>query len=82
MKKKTKNLYDSDMPVGKLVRDRVFLPSPEELFPKEEVRRITLVVDNSTVEFFRKKARKIGVKYQPMMRRVLREYALKFVVNG
>lgn len=76
MKTKNKKIsYLDDEPIGKLKRIPDFLPSPEELFPKEKARRITLVVDDNTVSFFQKKAEKMGIKYQPMMRRILKEYA-------
>jgi len=67
------------MPVGKLTIIEDFLPSPEKLFPKTEKKKITLEVDEQTVSFFKEKARKMGTKYQKMMREVLKGYAKKYV---
>ena len=48
MKKKTE---DRDMPIGKLTTVKSFLPPPEELFPKKEMKKITIIVDEDTVVF-------------------------------
>ena len=76
MKKKIKR--DSDKPIGKLRIIPDFLPSPEELFPKSEVQKITILVDKNTVLFFKKTAFQHGQKYQRMMREVLKGYAKKY----
>ncbi len=78
MKKKTQH-QDDDMPVGKLTRIENFLPSPEELFPKVEKRKVTLEIDDDTVSFFKLKAKQTGTKYQKMMREVLKVYAKKYI---
>lgn len=67
-----------DEPVGELHRVADFLPPPEELFPREEMKKITLEVDSGTVDFFKAKARKTGTKYQKMMREVLKGYAKRY----
>jgi len=63
------------MPVGKLTVVPNFLPPPEELFPREEILKVTLRLDRRSVEFFKAIAKKSGMKYQRMMREVLRRYA-------
>jgi predicted DNA binding CopG/RHH family protein len=72
MKKKK---ADPNIPVGKLSVVADFLPSPEKLFPKEEMQKITLDVDAETVGFFKEQAKRHGAKYQRMMREVLKGYA-------
>ena len=67
-----------DEPIGSLRRIADFLPSPEELFPKMEMKKITIEVDLETVDFFKLKAKKAGTKYQKMMREVLKIYAKKY----
>ena len=74
MKKNKKN----DGPIGELKRVVDFLPSPEELAPRETVTKITLAVDDETVEFFKSKAKSLGTPYQKMMREVLKIYAGHF----
>jgi len=78
MKKKTHD-QDDDMPVGKLTRVENFLPSPEELFPRVEKKKVTLEIDDDTVSFFKSKAKQTGTKYQKMMREVLKVYAKKYI---
>ena len=72
---KKQNLTDLDQPIGKLHRIPDFLPPPEELFPKRDAIKVTLVVDKESVEFFRYEAHERGMKYQRMIREVLREYS-------
>jgi len=69
---------DTDQPIGKLHVIADFLPPPEELFPKKEGVKVTLIVDKESVNFFRKKAQKVGLKYQRMIREVLREYVHRY----
>jgi predicted DNA binding CopG/RHH family protein len=69
-----KQIY-TDEPIGKLQVISDFLPPPEELFPKKEGIKVTLIVDRESVNFFRQKAHQTGMKYQRMMREVLRDYS-------
>ena len=69
---------DKDMPVGELTRIADFLPSPEELLPREEAVKITLSVDAETLQFFKAVAKGTGTKYQRMMREVLKGYAKRY----
>lgn len=76
MKKKTKR--KSDEPIGDLKRISDFLPPPEQLIAQEEKKKITLVLDESTIESFKSLASENGTKYQRMMREVLKGYAKKY----
>jgi len=76
MKKKKRK--DPEKPIGKLTRIPDFLPPPEELFPKSELKKITIVIDKETVNFFKKTASQHGQKYQRMMREILKRYAKKY----
>ncbi len=73
--KKTKN---SDFPQGKVKIVDDFLPPPEALFPKEHLTKITIAIDDKTLNQFKKIAEKTGHKYQRMMREVLRIYAERY----
>jgi hypothetical protein len=68
----------TDEPMGKLHAIPDFLPPPEELFPRREGIKVTLTVDRDSVDFFRSRARRSGLKYQRMMREVLREYSHRY----
>ncbi len=80
MKKQT--LTDLNQPIGKLHRIPDFLPPPKELFPKREVVKVTFVVDKESIAFFRHEAHEVGMKYQRMMREVLREYSHRHQHHG
>jgi len=75
MKKKIK---DPDQPVGKLTKIADFLPPPHLLQLSEPNTKITLAVDNETLGFFKNNAKNSGMKYQKMMREVLKLYAKKY----
>ncbi len=64
----------TDEPIGnvKVVSD--FLPSPEELALKDETVKVTIALSKSSVEFFKKEAKKYNTQYQKMIRRLLDEY--------
>jgi uncharacterized protein (DUF4415 family) len=82
MKKKIKysNKFAKDQKIDakslKVIKD--FLPSPEELFPKEEKVKITIEIDVETYQFFQNLALSFDKKYQPLMREILRQYARKY----
>ena len=75
--KKKRNI-DPDRPIGKLKVIPDFLPPPEDLFPKREFQKITIIVDKDTILFFKQTASQHGQKYQRMMREVLKGYAKKY----
>jgi len=52
-----------------------FLPRPEELVLKEENVKITISLNKSSVDFFKKKAREHHTSYQKMIRRLIDWYA-------
>ena len=71
---KTKIKY-TDEPMGepKIVRD--FLPPPEQLALKEEKVKITISFSKSSVDFFKREAKRNRTSYQKMIRRVVDSYA-------
>ncbi len=72
MKEKVKY---TDEPMGKVKVLSDFLPSPEELALKEETVKVTIALSKSSVEFFKKEAKKYNTQYQKMIRRLLDEYS-------
>jgi predicted DNA binding CopG/RHH family protein len=72
MKKKI-NYTDENIKLGKTVKD--FLPSPAELAQKEETARITINLNKESVDFFKNEAKKSGIPYQKLIRKVIDLYA-------
>ena len=71
MKKKIKY---SDKKIGKVEVVRDFLPAPQDLVFKEDTVKVTLNLSKSSVEFFKKMARKHGGQYQKIIRNLLDNY--------
>ena len=55
-------------------RDHPELPSPETIAQSLKNARISIILDDGTISFFKKKATHHGVSYQQMIRQVLRHY--------
>jgi len=72
MRKRTRY---TDEPLGELIVTKDFLPRPEELVLKEENVKITISLNKSSVDFFKKKAREHHTSYQKMIRRLIDWYA-------
>jgi len=73
MKRKIK--YTNE-PIGKVKVISDFLPSPEELVLKDETVKVTIALSKTSVDFFKKEAKKHNTQYQKMIRRLLDEYAV------
>ena len=63
-------------PIGKVKIISDFLPSPEELVLKDETVKVTIALSKTSVDFFKKEAKKHNTQYQKMIRRLLDEYAV------
>ena len=68
---------DEPMNLGKTVKD--FLPSPDKLASKEATVRITINLNKDSVEFFKEEAKKSGVPYQKLIRKIVDLYAEHYV---
>ncbi|MCB9799635.1 MAG: CopG family transcriptional regulator [Candidatus Omnitrophica bacterium] len=66
---------DQDMPEGELTRVKDFLPPPDQLVMPEPTVKVTIALKKSSVEFFKKQAKKHHAKYQKMIRELLDHYA-------
>ncbi len=51
-----------------------FLPPPEQLILKEDTKKVTIVLSQKSVEFFKEKSKVTHVPYQLMIRKVLDNY--------
>ena len=50
------------------------LASPEQLAWKDETVKVTISLSKTSVDFFKKEAKKYNTQYQKMIRRLLDEY--------
>jgi len=64
----------SDEPMGKLKVVNDFLPPPEQLVLKEDNVKVTIALKRSSVEFFKKEAKKHRTQYQKMIRQLVDWY--------
>ncbi len=72
---KTKIKYSNE-PLGKLKIVDDFLPPPEELAFKEDNVKVTITLSKTSIDFFKKEAKKQDVQYQKMIRRLLDLYTI------
>ena len=73
-----KRKLDPDMPYGKLVQVKDFLPPPEELVFSQDTAKITISLSKASITFFKKEAEKHHTKYQKMIRELLDRYAASY----
>ena len=69
-----KKITYTNEPMGKVRVVSDFLPSPEELVLKDKTVKVTISLSKSSVDFFKKAAKKNNTQYQKMIRRLLDEY--------
>jgi predicted DNA binding CopG/RHH family protein len=73
MSEKTK--YTNE-PMGdvKVIPD--FLPPPDELVFRDDTVKVTIALSRSSIEFFKREAKKHDTQYQKMIRRLLDAYSM------
>lgn len=64
---------DEDIQIGDRIKD--FLPSPSELAQNEETTKITINLKRASIDFFKDEAKKSGIPYQKLIRKVIDLYA-------
>jgi predicted DNA binding CopG/RHH family protein len=57
----------------RIIKD--FLPTPDQLVLKEDNVKVTIALRKSSIDFFKKQAKKHKTSYQKMMREVIDWYA-------
>jgi predicted DNA binding CopG/RHH family protein len=75
MKKKTRYTVE---PLGDVRVIDDFLPSPGELVFNEEQVKVTIGLSKTSVDFFKKQAKKNHTQYQKMIRRLLDLYVAHY----
>jgi predicted DNA binding CopG/RHH family protein len=73
----TAKIKYTDKPIGKVKVISDFLPSPEELALKDETVKVTIALSKTSIDFFKKEAKKYNTQYQKMIRRLLDEYSAR-----
>jgi hypothetical protein len=66
----------TDEPMGKLKMVNDFLPPPDQLVLKEDNVKVTIALKKSSVEFFKKEAKKHHISYQKMIRQLVDWYTI------
>ena len=61
-------------PIGDVKVLRDLLPPPEKLVFKEDQVKVTIGLSKSSVEFFKREAKRHSTQYQKMIRRLLDLY--------
>ncbi len=69
---------DMDMPIGKLKRVKDFFPPPEKLVMPQKTVKVTILLNKSSVDFFKNPANKHRAKYQKMIRNLIDQYAMRY----
>jgi predicted DNA binding CopG/RHH family protein len=54
--------------IGRLRFVEDFLPAPDDLVPREDSMKVTLLLSRRTLDFFKREAKKRRVPYQRMIR--------------
>jgi predicted DNA binding CopG/RHH family protein len=67
----------TDEPMGKLKMVNDFLPPPDQLVLKEDNVKVTIALKKSSVDFFKKEAKKHHISYQKMIRQLVDWYTVR-----
>lgn len=69
------------MPVGRITKVKDFLPPPEDLIMPERTVKVTILLSESSIGYFKRFAKKHHTKYQKVIRRLLDKYAEKYLAH-
>ena len=67
---------DEDLGEVRVIPD--FLPPPEELAFRDDTVKVTISLSQSSVDFFKREAKKQNTQYQKMIRRLLDAYSAAY----
>lgn len=73
-----KKIRYTDEPVGPVEIVKDFLPPPEALVFREDQVKVTIALNRSSVEFFKRHAKKHHTQYQKMIRHLLDHYVARY----
>jgi len=69
---------DPVFPIGKLTRVKDVLPPPDKLVIPEDTIKVTLLLSQASVRFFKQQAAQHRTKYQKMIRALVDQYAERY----
>ncbi len=75
---KRKHKKISDDPIGKIKIVKDFLPPPDKLLVRSKPVKITIILSQNSVDFFKEVAHKEHVSYQKLIRELLDRYAEQY----
>lgn len=78
MKRKSQRDPNYEMPLGRLVRIADTLPPPDKLIMPQRPVKVTIALNQSSIDFFKTQAKKHHTKYQRMIREVLDRYTAQY----
>ena len=65
----------SNKPLGDIRVIPDFLPPPQDLAFRDDTVKVTIALSQSSVDFFKREAKKYDTQYQKMIRRLLDAYS-------
>jgi hypothetical protein len=68
----------TDEPLGQVEVVEDFLPPPDRLVLREDVTKVTIGLSRSSIEFFKREAKRHRTQYQKMIRRLLDAYVARY----
>lgn len=76
MKRKVKKIMNE--PIGKVKIVKDFLPPPNKLLIKHKSVKVTLILSQDSVDYFKQVAHKEHVPYQKLIRALLDQYTEQY----
>ena len=73
-----KKKLDPDRPSGKLTRVDDFLPAPDKLVVPQQMIKITISLNKSSVDFLKQQALAHHTQYQKMIRVLVDRYVARY----
>ena len=70
---------DKNMPIGKVTEISDFLPPPEDLIMPEKRIKVTILLNENSINAFKKLAKKNHTKYQKLIRNLIDKYAKEYL---
>ena len=77
----SKQIDYTDEPIGNLKFVTDFLPPPEQLVPKDHLKKVTITLSAESIAFFKAEAKKHHTPYQKMIRQLLDQYVVHHQAN-
>ena len=77
----SKPIQYTDESIGNLKFVADFLPPPEQLVPKDHLKKVTIALSAESIAFFKAEAKRRRTPYQKMIRQLLNQYVAHHQAN-